>query len=117
MDWTGKVRSESVFRRYGTLFIFIALFFASWVGQFLFQLVEVANEAKEHGQEFMWSEFWPQFFSATFENWQSEFLQLAWQVGLVTLLAGRLFRAGERAEVETVKTAVREVLDERENLR
>ncbi len=30
---------------------------------------------------------WPQFFSSTFENWQSEFLQLVWQaVGLSFLL-------------------------------
>jgi hypothetical protein len=42
------------------------LFLLSWLGQFLFQLAEVSNEAAEHGSEFQWSEFWPQFFSATF---------------------------------------------------
>jgi len=37
------------------------------------------NEAEQHGQAFTWWDFFPQFFSSTFENWQSEFLQLVWQ--------------------------------------
>jgi hypothetical protein len=61
------------------------LFLLSWLGQFLFQLAEVSNEAAEHGSEFQWSECWPQFFSATFENWQSEFLQLVWQAAGLAL--------------------------------
>ena len=56
-----------------------ALFLLSWIGQFVFQLIEERNEASAHGQEFAWSEFFPAFFSSTFENWQSEFLQLVWQ--------------------------------------
>ena len=51
----------------------------SWIGQFLFQMVVVRNEAEQHGQPFTWSDFLPQFFSSlTLENWQSEFLQLVW---------------------------------------
>ncbi|WP_104522376.1 DUF6766 family protein [Blastococcus atacamensis] len=61
------------------------LFLLSWLGQFLFQLAEVSNDAAEHGTNFEWSEFWPQFFSATFENWQSEFLQLVWQAAGLSL--------------------------------
>jgi hypothetical protein len=56
-----------------------ALFLFSWLGQFVFQAIAVGNEAREHGQSFSWGEFFPQFFSSTFENWQSEFLQLIWQ--------------------------------------
>lgn len=59
--------------------ITIALFLLSWVGQFFFQLIEVRNDAAEHQQAFSWMQFWPQFFSSTLENWQSEFLQLFWQ--------------------------------------
>jgi hypothetical protein len=63
------------------------LFLLAWSGQFIFQLMEVRNEAADHGQAFVWSEFWPQFLSSTLENWQSEFLQLVWQaVGLALLL-------------------------------
>ncbi len=56
-----------------------AFFLLSWLGQFIFQAIEVRNESAQHGESFSWSEFFPQFFSATFENWQSEFLQLVWQ--------------------------------------
>jgi hypothetical protein len=62
------------------------LFLLSWLAQFAFQVAEVSNEAAQHGSSFEWSEFWPQFFSATFENWQSEFLQLVWQAAGLSLL-------------------------------
>jgi hypothetical protein len=56
------------------------LFFVlSWAAQFIFQMMSERNEAEQHGQVFTWSDFLPQFFSSTFENWQSEFLQLVWQ--------------------------------------
>jgi hypothetical protein len=46
----------------------------------------VRNEAQQHGEPFSLADFWPQFLSSTFENWQSEFLQLVWQaVGLALL--------------------------------
>jgi hypothetical protein len=62
-----------------------AFFLLSWLGQFLFQMVAVRNEAEQHGQPFTWSDFLPQFFSSTFENWQSEFLQLVWQAAGLAL--------------------------------
>jgi hypothetical protein len=62
-----------------------AFFLVSWLGQFLFQMAAVRNEAEQHGQTFTWSEFLPQFFSSTFENWQSEFLQLVWQAAGLAL--------------------------------
>jgi hypothetical protein len=65
----------------------VAFFLFSWVGQFIFQMMVERNEARQHGGSFHWSEFWPQFLSSTFENWQSEFLQLVWQaMGLALLL-------------------------------
>jgi hypothetical protein len=63
-----------------------ALFLLSWIGQFVFQLVEVGNNAQEHGQSFSWADFLPQFFASTFENWQSEFLQLLWQAAGLSFL-------------------------------
>jgi hypothetical protein len=73
----------SFFTAYSFAIVTGALFLLSWVGQFVFQLIEVRNDAAEHGSVFEWVQFWPQFLSSTFENWQSEFLQLVWQaVGL-----------------------------------
>ncbi|MGY0007873.1 DUF6766 family protein [Micromonospora sp. I033] len=62
-----------------------ALFLFSWLGQFVFQMAVESNEASQHGQSFAWSEFLPQFFASTFENWQSEFLQLIWQAAGLAL--------------------------------
>ena len=74
-------------RAYSFLLVTAGLFAVSWLGQFIAQLIVVHDEANEHGQTFMWSEFWPQFLASTFENWQSEFLQLCWQAaGLAFLL-------------------------------
>ncbi|WP_371688650.1 DUF6766 family protein [Micromonospora sp. KC207] len=62
-----------------------AFFLLSWLGQFFFQLVVQRNEASQDGQAFAWSEYLPQFLASTFENWQSEFLQLIWQAAGLAL--------------------------------
>ncbi|MFD1324155.1 DUF6766 family protein [Micromonospora sonneratiae] len=62
-----------------------ALFLFSWAGQFVFQLITASNEASQHGRSFAWGDFLPQFLSSTFENWQSEFLQLVWQAAGLAL--------------------------------
>ena len=62
-----------------------ALFLFSWLGQFIFQIIVERNEAQQHGQSFAWADFFPQFFESTFENWQSEFLQLVWQAAGLAL--------------------------------
>lgn len=80
----GKPRA---FKAYGFAIVTAIMFVVAWSGQFVAQAITVANEAHQHGQAFEWSDFWPQFLSSTFENWQSEFLQLVWQaVGLALLL-------------------------------
>ncbi len=72
-------------KAYSFALVTLAFFVASWLAQFIFQTIEVRNDAQEHGQSFSWSEFFPQFFSSTFENWQSEFLQLCWQAAGLAL--------------------------------
>jgi hypothetical protein len=74
-------------RAYSFVLVTAALFLFSWVGQFIAQAVTVSDEAAAHGEQFEWAQFWPQFLASTFENWQSEFLQLCWQAaGLAFLL-------------------------------
>ncbi len=70
---------------YSFTLVTFALFLVSWVGQFVFQLAEVRADAAEHGQAFEWAAFWAQYLAATFENWQSEFLQLCWQAAGLAL--------------------------------
>jgi hypothetical protein len=62
-----------------------ALFLFSWLGQFIFQMMAERNQAEQHGQPFSMSDYLPQFFASTFENWQSEFLQLVWQAAGLAL--------------------------------
>jgi hypothetical protein len=62
------------------------LFLGSWAGQLAAQVAVVSNDAAEHGQQFAWADFWPHFLASTLENWQSEFLQLIWQVAGLAFL-------------------------------
>jgi len=59
--------------------LFVSLFLASWVAQLFFEWHVYVNEQREHGgSASFWSAgFWEEFGQSTFENWQSEFLQLA----------------------------------------
>ncbi|MEV1132204.1 DUF6766 family protein [Agromyces sp. NPDC049794] len=72
-------------RAYAFALVTGALFLFSWIGQFVFQMAVESNEASQHGQSFAWAEFLPQFLASTFENWQSEFLQLIWQAAGLAL--------------------------------
>lgn len=58
-----------------------ALFFlVSIAGHWVFGWFAYVDEAIQHGQQASVSEFAVQIARDTFENWQSEFLQLIWQV-------------------------------------
>jgi hypothetical protein len=67
---------KNLWKNYSLGIILTALWLVSWVLQLVFQLPLEMNNAKEHGQEFQMSEFWISFLKDTFENWQSEFLQV-----------------------------------------
>jgi hypothetical protein len=95
-------------KRWGAAYVLLALFLASWVGQFIAMLIEVGNEAREHGQSFSMSEFWPQFWSATFENWQSEWLQLFVQAVILLGLKHVLFKA-DAEDMEQVQMDLAEI--------
>ena len=46
-------------------------------------------------------DFWPQFWSSTFENWQSEWLQLTTQALLISAFASVLFRKQDEEHYKT----------------
>ncbi len=91
-------------KAYGFGLVTGALFLLSWTGQFVTQLMTVRNESAQHGQPFEWSDFLAQFLASTFENWQSEFLQLVWQAAGLTLLlfwgSSQSRESDERIEVK-----------------
>jgi hypothetical protein len=67
-------------RRYAYGWITLIFFLVSIGLHWLFGWHSFANEAADHGQNAEFSAFAVQMGRETFENWQSEFLQLIWQV-------------------------------------
>jgi hypothetical protein len=99
-------------KAYGFGIVTLILFLLSWTGQFLAQMVTERNDAQQHGESFQWADFWPQFLSSTFENWQSEFLQLVWQaIGLALLF---LWGSSQSKESdERIEAKIDRLLEER----
>ena len=80
MNWLQK-------SKYGYLWITLAFFALSLVGHWLFGWFAYVNEQQTHGAPVEVSDYSIQMLRDTLENWQSEFLQLIWQVaGLAILL-------------------------------
>lgn len=77
---------KHLFKNYGLSIVLLVLFLASWALQFISQVAKITRSNQEKGKDFIWSDFWPEFFSSTFENWQSEFLQLLTFVVLTSFL-------------------------------
>lgn len=75
-----------IWKNYNLSIVLAILFFAAWLAQFLVQIKKVKNDALEKGSVFQWNQYWPEFWSSTLENWQSEFLQLFTFVILTSFL-------------------------------
>jgi hypothetical protein len=69
-----------IFRNYSLSLALAALFIAAWLSQALTGWMQFSSEQEQHGQAamvfgddgYIWH-----FLADTFQNWQSEFLQLA----------------------------------------
>ncbi len=71
----------SVFSKYSYAWITAGFFLISLAGHWLFGWFAYVNDQIAHSRPIEMSEFWMQMGRDTLENWQSEFLQLLWQVG------------------------------------
>lgn len=81
------------FRRWGAVYILVLLFLGSWVAQ----LIAMQPKISEEG----WSEFW----AATFENWQSEWLQLVFQAILLLGAKHWLFQV-DAEDLERIESKI-----------
>ena len=94
------------------MYLLLLLFLGSWIGQLIAQLSEFTSTQQQHGQPFTWTEFWPNFLQSTFENWQSEWLQLIFQAILLLGAKHWLFKVDaedlERieAKIDDIKNAM-----------
>ena len=67
-------------RRYAYAWITLTFFLVSFGLHWYFGWASFVDEAAAHGQQPQLSEYLNEMSRDTFENWQSEFLQLLWQV-------------------------------------
>jgi hypothetical protein len=67
-------------RRYAYAWITLGFFVISFALHWLFGWFAFLDEAREHGQAPQMAAYLVEMSRDTFENWQSEFLQLLWQV-------------------------------------
>ena len=81
-----RVSRHTIWTRYGFLWVTGAFFLISLVGHWVFAWFAYVQEQFAHQQPVEVSEFFVQTTRDTLENWQSEFLQLVWQVAGLALL-------------------------------
>jgi hypothetical protein len=72
--------NRSLLKDYGYLWVTLALFLFSIIGHWTFGWYAFINEQQEHNQPIEVNQYLIQAMRDTLENWQSEFLQLIWQV-------------------------------------
>ena len=70
----------SVFKKYAYAWITVAFFLVSLMLHWWFGWQAYVEEAREHGSLPELNGYLVEMSRDTFENWQSEFLQLLWQV-------------------------------------
>ena len=76
----------SLTSRYGYFWVTLALFLGSLIGHWTFGWYAFVQEQLEHGQSPEARQFLVVAMRDTLENWQSEFLQLIWQVAGLAML-------------------------------
>ncbi len=74
------------FHSYNFCWITLALFIFSLAGHWMFGWFAYVDEQLAHNQEVEVGQYMVEMTRDTLENWQSEFLQLLWQVGGLAFL-------------------------------
>ncbi len=75
-----KKSAKVILKGYAYAWITLGFFLISLILHWVFGWSAFANEAAEHGQSPEFRQYVIEMSRDTFENWQSEFLQLLWQV-------------------------------------
>lgn len=78
--------NKSIYKRFGYLWVTLILFLISIVGHWVAGWFAFVSEQSAHNQTIVFNEYMVEMIRDTLENWQSEFLQLIWQVAGLTYL-------------------------------
>lgn len=71
----------SIWKRYSYAWITLILFLGALIGHWVFGWFAYVSAQTQHGAPIDVSDYLVEMMRDTLENWQSEFLQLIWQVG------------------------------------
>ena len=77
---------HTIWTRYGFAWVTGALFLITLTGHWVFGWFAYVDEQQAHGQSIEAGAYTIEMMRDTLENWQSEFLQLVWQVAGLALL-------------------------------
>jgi hypothetical protein len=80
------MKRKSIFTRYGFAWVTTALFIITLTGHWIFGWFAYVDEQRALQQPVEIGGYTVQMMRDTLENWQSEFLQLIWQVAGLALL-------------------------------
>jgi hypothetical protein len=80
-----RTTGRSLWREFGLGLALMLLFFGTWVAHGIAEWQVFTDEQRSHGEDTELGDFASEFGQATFENWQSEFLQLFAFVALSAL--------------------------------
>lgn len=81
-----NTKSSSIWKAYGYAWVTLGFFLISLIGHWLFGWFAYVSEQQAHAQPILMSDYLVEMMRDTLENWQSEFLQLLWQVGGLAIL-------------------------------
>ena len=77
---------NNIWKKKGYVWVTLCFFLVSLALHWIFGWQVFKSEQMEHGQPAVVSEYLAQMMRDTMENWQSEFLQLIWQVAGLSIL-------------------------------
>jgi hypothetical protein len=83
---TNGIKPTSFARKYGFAWVTGGFFLISLAGHWVFGWFAFVSEQLAHSQPIEVSDYLMQMSRDTLENWQSEFLQLIWQVAGLSIL-------------------------------
>jgi hypothetical protein len=83
---TDTKREWTFWRRYSFTIVTLGLFIASFAGHWAFGWFAYLDDQAAHGESAEVAGFLVEASRDTLENWQSEFLQLMWQVAGLSFL-------------------------------
>lgn len=77
---------KNAFQKYSFLWVTLAFFIISLIGHWGFAWQSYTQKQQDHNQPIALKDYFNETMKDTLENWQSEFLQLIWQVGGLAFL-------------------------------